>query len=195
MDALTRFGTSEEPNETAYNIANKTELGIYDFLSQDGERGRRFGGAMRFFSGDGGSYIQQLLSSFPWTSPTHDREDFVVVDVGGGHGSVSVKLAEITKSMRFVVQDKAPQVEEGRRVLPEKLEGRVKFQVHDFFTEQNVQADVYFFRWIFHNWSDTYCVRILQDLIPVMKDGARVMVYEHVMEDGVDVLLSKKRER
>ncbi|KAJ4355637.1 uncharacterized protein N0V89_003657 [Didymosphaeria variabile] len=132
-DALTRFGTSEEPNETAYNIANKTDLGIYDFLAQNPERGRRFGGAMRLFSGDGGSYIQQLLSAFPWTSPTHDREDFVVVDVGGGHGSVSVKLAETTKSMRFVVQDMAPQVQEGRRLLPEKLEGRVEFQVHDFF--------------------------------------------------------------
>lgn len=196
-EALARFGGAlEEPNKTAYNIANDTDLGIYDFLGQNPERGRRFGGAMRFFSGGGGSYIQHLLDAFPWMDPAHDREDFTVVDVGGGHGSVSVNLAQRTQKIRFIVQDLESEVREGRKVLPETLEGRVTFQVHDFFMPQTVVgADVYFLRWILHNWSDEYCVRILRNMVPALKRGARVMVYEHVMEGGVDALLSKKRER
>ncbi|KAF2448082.1 S-adenosyl-L-methionine-dependent methyltransferase [Karstenula rhodostoma CBS 690.94] len=193
--ALSRFAASPEPHETAYNIANKTDLGMYDFLAQHPSRARRFAGAMRFFSDDAVSYIRALLSAFPWTDAAQDREDFIVVDVGGGVGSVAVTLAEHTAHMRFVVQDKEEPVEEGRGVLPRGLEGRVEFQTHDFFTPQPRAADVYFFRWIFHNWSDKYCVRILQNLIPALKSGARVMVYEHVMEPGVDMLLSKKRER
>ncbi|KAK7181590.1 hypothetical protein DPSP01_011407 [Paraphaeosphaeria sporulosa] len=193
--ALTRFAASEEPNETAYNIANDTDLAIYDFLAQHPERARRFGGAMRFFSGGGGNYIQALLDAFPWTDAANDRDDFVVVDVGGGHGSVAVALAGHTAHMRFIVQDKEETVAEGRNVLPAALEGRVEFQTHDFFTPQPLAADIYFFRWIFHNWSYKYCVRILQNLVPALKPGARIMVYEHVVEPGVDVLLSKKKER
>lgn len=52
---------------------------------------------------------------------------------------------------------------------------------HDFFTPQPIKADMYFFRWIFHNWSDAYCVRILQALIPGLKPGAKVIVSEAVM--------------
>ncbi|KAJ4293187.1 hypothetical protein N0V90_008469 [Kalmusia sp. IMI 367209] len=195
-EALGRFAGSEEPNKTAYNIANSTELGIYDFLAENPERGRRFGGAMRFFTGGEGLHTQHLMDSFPWTSDDHDRDDFVVVDVGGGHGSVSMKLAGATKHMRFIVQDKEGEIQEGRRLLPTQLKSRIDFTVHDFFTPQTAKgADVYFFRWIFHNWSDKYCIQILRSLVPALKKGARIMVYEHVMEDGVDLLLSKKRER
>ncbi|KAF3767133.1 hypothetical protein M406DRAFT_255018, partial [Cryphonectria parasitica EP155] len=37
-------------------------------------------------------------------------------------------------------------------------------------------ADVYFFCAIFHNWSDTYTVRILRNLIPVLKPGVKIVL-------------------
>lgn len=193
--ALQQFAGSEEPNETAYNIANSTDLAIYDFLAEHPERNRRFGAAMQFFSGDDSSYFHHLLGSFPWKSGLCDRDDFLVVDVGGGIGSVSIKLAGTTNNMRFIVQDKEEVVEEGRALLPEALQDRISFAVHDFFTPMTVVADVYFFRWIFHNWSDKYCVQILQNLVPALKNGARILIYEHIMDEGVNMQLSKKRER
>jgi hypothetical protein len=51
----------------------------------------------------------------------------------------------------------------------------------DFFTLQAVAADVYYFRSIFHNWADKYCVRILQNLVPALKKGARVIIHERVL--------------
>lgn len=53
---------------------------------------------------------------------------------------------------------------------------------HDFLTEQPVHgADVYFFRWILHNWSDKYCVKILKNLIPALKPGAKVVINDNVL--------------
>ena len=59
----------------------------------------------------------------------------------------------------------------------------MKFMAHDFFTEQPVVgADVYYFRWILHDWSDKYCTRILKALIPALKPGARIVLSERCLE-------------
>lgn len=61
---------------------------------------------------------------------------------------------------------------------------RVEYHVYDFFTEQPVRgADVYFFRSIFHNWSDEYCVRILRNLIPALKPGSKIILDETVIPE------------
>jgi hypothetical protein len=40
---------------------------------------------------------------------------------------------------------------------------------------------VYYFRSIFHNWADKYCVKILQNLVPALKKGARIIIHERVL--------------
>lgn len=54
---------------------------------------------------------------------------------------------------------------------------------YDFLaqTQPVRDADVYFFRWILHNWSDKYCMLILRNLIPALKPGALVIVADNVL--------------
>ncbi|KAI0867285.1 hypothetical protein GGS24DRAFT_486087 [Hypoxylon argillaceum] len=53
---------------------------------------------------------------------------------------------------------------------------------HDFLTEQPiVGADVYFFRWIFHNWSDKYSIKILRNHIPALKKGAKIVINDNIL--------------
>jgi ubiquinone/menaquinone biosynthesis C-methylase UbiE len=119
-----------------------------------------------------------------------------VVDVGGGQGGVSQALAAATNNIRFVVQDLEGTVLEGQRVLPQHLQNRVTFQAHDFFKPQPVKhADVYFFRFILHNWADKYAVRILRNLIAAMKAGSRVVIYEFLPPDVSETEWSKKQAR
>ena len=62
---------------------------------------------------------------------------------------------------------------------PAALADRVSFQVHDFFTPQPVRgADVYFFRAILHNWSDPYAIKILRQVVPVMKASSRIIIMD-----------------
>ncbi|KAL8893337.1 MAG: hypothetical protein Q9192_005370, partial [Flavoplaca navasiana] len=61
---------------------------------------------------------------------------------------------------------------------------RISFMVHDFFEEQPVKnAEVYYFRNIFHDWPDVQCITILQNLIPALKPGAHVIIDNFGLQD------------
>jgi hypothetical protein len=67
---------------------------------------------------------------------------------------------------------------------PPELSDRIQFMPYDFLTPQPVKnADVYFFRWIFHNWSDKYCIQILRNHIPALKKGARIVINDNVLPE------------
>ena len=129
-----------------------------------------------------------LLENYSWDSVR------TVVDVGGGYGSVSLALVQRYPSLRCVVQDRPEIVAEAQARLPHNFDGRLSFMEHDFFTEQPVvDADVFFFRWILHDWSDKYAIRILCSLIPALKSGTRVVVNECVLPEPGSV--SSYREK
>ena len=116
-----------------------------------------------------------LLAAYDWASLGFAT----LVDVGGGKGLVCRSLAKHLPKISFIVQDPEDTVIAGRNQLPEELKDRVSFMTHDFFTPQPVKdADVYFFRAIFHVWPDKYCIRILQSLVPALKKGAKVIVLD-----------------
>ena len=64
--------------------------------------------------------------------------------------------------------------------MPEELKSRVSFRPHDFFTPQPIQADVYIIKLIIHDWPDAESIKILQNLRPTLRPGARVIVIEYV---------------
>ena len=71
-------------------------------------------------------------------------------------GGVSLDLARMYPSLKFVIQDRAPILEKARGIWgaqnPQALEEkRVEFQPHNFF-KQNPRkgADIYFLRYIMY---------------------------------------------
>lgn len=54
---------------------------------------------------------------------------------------------------------------------------------------------MYLFRWVFHNWPDKYCIRILQTLIPALHKGARVLIMDSVMPPVGGAPLALEREK
>ena len=204
FDALAKYGDSGEPKETAFSLANGTgtgtDLSIFEILGQSPERARRFGAGMRFFTKDEGWNVKHLVAGFDWGSIDHP--DTIVIDVGGGQGSVSQALAKATQHMHFVVLDLPGTVDQGKAALPKEFDSRIEFRAHDFFTvyefpiEQAAKnaSKVFLFRWILHNWSDKYCVKILRSLIPSLSsyDDTRVIIYEYVLNEKPDTSLTEK---
>ncbi|KAL9105253.1 MAG: hypothetical protein Q9187_008747, partial [Circinaria calcarea] len=175
-----------------YNIAHNTEDNIFDELSKDPARARRFAGAMGLLSLDDGYSPRHLVDNYPWAS----IGEGTVVDVGGSHGSFSFAIAQAFP-LTCIVQDKPEVLADLATVVPTDLKDRLKFMAHDFFAEQPVHnADVYLFRWIFHDWPDKYSIRILKALIPALKEGARIVIHEYVLpEPGAIPLLQERQLR
>ena len=127
-----------------------------------------------------GFEASQVIDSFDWKL----LDNGTVIDVGGSHGVVAIELARKFPSLRFVVQDRAEVIMECSHQVPKDVAHRVEFIAHDFFTEQPIKnADVYFFRCVFHNWADQACIKILKALIPALKVGARVLVQEILLPE------------
>lgn len=106
------------------------------------------------------------------------------MQVGGNQGHVSFALAEAYPQLSFVVQDKSElRAEESIGEVPEHLTARVELTAHDCFYPQPVVADVYFFRHVFHAFSDKYAIQALKALVPAMRPGSRVLINDYVLPD------------
>lgn len=131
-----------------------------------------------------------VLDHYDWASSGTAR----VVDIGGSQGHVSVALAKRFTNLTLVVQDIAQVVANAGANLPADLQTRVSFMAHDMFQPQTVVADVYYLRWILHNWSDKFCKLILEALIPVLKDGSRILIQDLCMPKPGEVALWREQD-
>ncbi|KAJ3578712.1 hypothetical protein NPX13_g1853 [Xylaria arbuscula] len=171
-----------EPSLSAWSMFNETDKPIFAVFASQPERARRFGGAMRHFTKGDSWDLRHLLTSFDWSSI--DKPGAKVVDIGGGNGQISQYLARHTTNVHYIVQDLAHVVSQAPSQLPSELKGRIEFVEHDFFTPQTMEPPAAFLmRYVLHNWADRYAIRILQNLVPAMRKGSKVLIYEYVLED------------
>ncbi|KAK3336401.1 S-adenosyl-L-methionine-dependent methyltransferase [Cercophora scortea] len=155
-------------------------------FGKDPDRARRMGKAMVSLTGGEGYEVSYLVDveGGGYDFSEIDAAGGTFVDVGGSHGFVCVDLAARYKNMKFVVQDLQKTVDTAPKPIcaDSTIAERITLQAHDFFTEQPTKgADVYFFRWIIHNYSTPYAVKILKNLIPALKPGARIIINDHLL--------------
>lgn len=120
-----------------------------------------------------------VVDNYDWKSLGQVK----MVDIGGGAGHVTMELVKTFPNLSVIVQDMEKMVDEANADIPAELKDRFEFMVQDIFAPQTVQADIYFIRWVFHNWSDKYCALILKALIPALKPGARIIINETCMPE------------
>ncbi|KAM4056184.1 o-methyltransferase [Hirsutella rhossiliensis] len=189
VDALQRWPGSGEPNQTGFALANNTTDSIYSVIDADPARGARFASAMKAIADSPGYEIDYIIDNYDWAS----LGPATVVDIGGSQGHVALELARRFRSLDVVVQDLGKVVAGADARVPEELKGRVRFVAHDFFEPQGVEADVYLFRLVLHNWADEYCIRLLRAQIPALRLGARIVIHETLMPEPGAVAVWKER--
>ncbi|KAJ7630070.1 O-methyltransferase [Mycena polygramma] len=184
QDVVTDPKTEADELDTPLNRAFNTHLNLFSWfeLPENKVRFRRFGMAM-----DAGRRVSPPGSAaqrFNWSSLP---EKTLIVDVGGGIGSVTLAIAKVNPEIRVLVQDKTAVVEEGKEYWERELPGafaagRVSFQVHDFFSPQPVKdADIFILCRICHDWSDSYVLKILKHLRAAAQPTTKLMIIERII--------------
>ncbi|KAI2469740.1 S-adenosyl-L-methionine-dependent methyltransferase [Annulohypoxylon bovei var. microspora] len=190
IDALKKYPSATNLTQTGFNFAFNTvdEEPMFVTIGKDPKRAQRMAQAMMSLTGGEGYELSYLSNGCDFTDV--DARGGSFVDLGGSHGFVCVHLAKQYGNMKFVVQDLANTIDSAPQPIcaDARIAKRIRFQVHDFFKEQPVHgADVYYFRWIMHNYSTPYAVQILRSLIPALKPGARIIINDLCLsEPGVE---------
>ncbi|KAI1635562.1 S-adenosyl-L-methionine-dependent methyltransferase [Biscogniauxia mediterranea] len=184
LDALRRFPEATSFLRAGYNVAFDTvdREPMFVTFGKDAARAKRMGQAMSSLTGGEGYEVSYLVGACDLSA--EDARGGTLVDVGGSHGFVCADLARRWRNLRFVVQDLPRTVESAPRPVcaDPQCAARIALEAHDFFDEQPVRgADVYFLRWILHNYSTPYAARILRNLVPALKPGARIVVNDQCL--------------
>lgn len=115
-----------------------------------------------------------------------------IVNVGGAAGQAAIELVKNFDSLTVVVQDSAAMMA-GGALVPAELKNRITFQEHQLFAPQTEKAPVYFFRMAFRGLGDQFAEQVLKAQIPVLENGARILIQDVVMPEHDEVPLWRER--
>lgn len=105
-----------------------------------------------------------------------------MAQLGGSAGHISAILAEKYPKLDIVVQDLAAVSSAfNANIKSSPYASRIKFQSHDFFDTQRFPADVFLLKSVLHDWPDKYVVRIIRNLVHVLRSGNHLLILDLVV--------------
>ncbi|KAF3018914.1 hypothetical protein E8E14_010495 [Neopestalotiopsis sp. 37M] len=111
------------------------------------------------------------------------QDSALLVDVGAGKGHDLLALHEkFPDHGKLILQDLDGVIESLNG-----MDHSIELVAYDFFTEQPIKgARAYFYHHILHDWSDEYCLRILEQVRKAMKPGySKLLLHEMIIpEEG-----------
>jgi ubiquinone/menaquinone biosynthesis C-methylase UbiE len=126
-----------------------------------------------------------LPKAYPWAQCPPGTK---ICDVGGGNGHSMLDLVKPFPQMKVVIQD-TPSVVLQARELWEKEKpdfiqsSSVQFQDIDFFKDAPVEGcDFYYLRHVLHDWPDSECIKILDNVRKAVKPGSKLLIHELVLQ-------------
>ena len=171
---------SLQTGQTAFEQAYHTSM--WGYFDQHPAVGERFSKAMTGFS----TQVNAPLAH------AYDFSQFhTLMDIGGGHGSLLSTILEATPTLRGVLFDLPPVIEEARALIASSAIGdRCELVPGDVFAGVP-KADAYIMKQIIKDWNDEECIRILSNCRAAMNPGGRVLVTEQVLQTGKTMSTAK----
>jgi hypothetical protein len=149
---------------------------IFDFLQQHPEQAKIFDEAM---VGVHGRETAAMLGAYDFSKIG------VLVDIGGGNGSVLIAVLKKYPALRGVLFDLPGVTERAKgNVEAAGLAGRCQVVGGNFFEVVPGRADAYLLRHIIHDWNDEKATTFLRNVHRAMGAGGRVLVVESVIPPG-----------
>jgi SAM-dependent methyltransferase len=120
--------------------------------------------------------------------PLLDVYDFsdarVIVDVGGGNGSVSAMILKGNPALEAVIYDQPQVLEAADRYLSDAgVRTRCRLVPGNFFETVPAGGDLYVLSNIIHDWDDERALRILANCRAAMTPAAAVLLLEAILPE------------
>jgi len=149
---------------------------VFDHITEDAGYGATFNEAMSSYSGGQTVMVLAALEPCDLSGIAH------VCDVGGGHGHLLAHFLAARPGLRGTVLDRPETFADDATLWADRLGvgDRCDHVGGDMFKEVPA-ADAYFLKFIFHDWSDADCIRILERIHRASPPEARVFVAEFVV--------------
>ncbi|KAI1339165.1 O-methyltransferase-domain-containing protein [Xylariaceae sp. FL0016] len=181
------------------SLADRRHRSFWKTLEEDDPENKgmqKFSLGMKaLFASHSSNSFAPFVQSFNWDA----LGGGLVIDVGGGNGHIEANiLKDIPSDINFLIQDLATNETPAAEVIRGHRAGdRIKFQVHDFFTDQprDLKPKAYLLSRILHDWQDKDCARILKPLIPAMIDhGTRLFIAERILPERIGEIPNHKEQ-
>jgi SAM-dependent methyltransferase len=174
--AWRRLGTAVRTGNPVFADIYGTDF--FDYVSNDVELADWFSASMR-------------QGTLPVAAAVSDSYDFaghdVVMDVGGGDGTMLARLLATHDHLKAVLFDIEEGLGEAARILAAQgVSDRCDIRVGDFFVDVPTGADLYLLKNVLHDWDDERATAILANCRRVVPDGGAVVIIEALLPESPD---------
>ncbi|KAL0952702.1 hypothetical protein HGRIS_006938 [Hohenbuehelia grisea] len=173
-------GNFRSPFSIALN--DNTDMFAWFNKPENAASGRRFAAGWK---GLGDRHPPELFTSaIDWKAL---EAGSTVVDVGANVGTVTLFLAKAFPHLRYIVQDLEFVINKTAKSFwsencPEAItDGLVELQVHDFFKVMPITADIYFMRFVIHDWPEVDAMRIMKNVRAAAQPSSKLILFENVI--------------
>ena len=128
------------------------------------------------------------------SSAVLDAYDFsgvgVLLDVGGGHGSLLSKILDRTPSLSGILFDRA-EVVAGASEHVRRHGQRLRVESGNFLERVPSGADAILLKHVLHDWDDAKCATLLGLCRRSLPEGGRLLVVESILTDRPEATFGK----
>ncbi len=167
-DAWSRLREAMRDDDPAAPVARALGKPLYEYLAADACASADYDAAIDAFTRHEAAGLRGRLD-------LHEAK--VIVDVGGGRGTLLRALLDEAPAARGVLLDLPHVIERARASLPALIEA----VAGDFLSAVPAGGDVYVLKHVLHNWSDDDARRILENCRDARAAGGRVVVLDAVL--------------
>lgn len=147
----------------------------YSYLAQASVHGCRFQSFMQTRTLQS---AQALTMIYDFSAAT------VVVDVGGGNGTLLLQVLAANLHLRGILYDRPEVIAEAeQRAELQSLAARCCYIGGDFLQQVPEGGDCYILSQILHNWNDEQCQQILHNCFARMQRGSRLLIVEQLLPE------------